>query len=793
MQSVSPRGRFELTAVPGQAWHRTRAAFPASTVWSSLIVFALAVTIARSTVAALWVPAGIDGVPLVALGAALLMALLAVTPLPAWFSVTVGVVAGPAVSILVSASQFKLLHPHDPTGWALLQVWIIRVFGDGTAFSDQAFVGLLITLLMWITGGWLAWCVVRWRQPLIGLVPGAAAFATNILNTDNQQGYTFLFLALTLALLLWTTYATSVARAAAARIKMTGDARWDFWETGLIATAAVLILSIFLPPMTTTDRTATMESGWIQGWANIQQKLNRVGSPGNGPGGGTASTGFSLTVSLGKQLTQSASPVFNYSVVAGGYPGPDYFRGVNLTKTELINGVPTWTFGDVAQLTQPISANDLPPYSENYESMALATFNIDMVQPPASGQDIYFYPGQLYGLNHASIAQEVSVPPVLEFASQLVTIDRLNAGKPDFSSKGQYNVTSMYPDVTADQLRATGSDYADWLRPYSVLPQSGYRSPDVINYIRTLALQITANAPTPYDKAEAIESYLRNDSMFHYNLKAPQPTDPTEDQLYFFLHDSHTGYCQYFAMAMGEMLRSLGIPVRLVSGYGPGTYDDTIHRTQVHDADAHVWVEVYFPGYGWVPFEPTNDGIYQPIRRGVSLTGLCLRDNQCTNPSPIAVSSPTAQPTHNKLVGVNAGDTGSISANQSPLRWLDSTAVARILGVLLALLFALAALGVRYLRPRTVMGVWQRVLVLARLAGAELQPGETPLEMDKRLSRAFPEAAPQLHALTGAFVVAAYAPPEMARETRPSVMEAWSSLRPMMVRRVLSRVRPGRS
>ena len=363
MQSVSPRGSLQLTAMPGEAWQRTRAAFPASTVWSAVIVFALAITIAKSTVAALWVPSGIDGVPLVALGAAVLMSLLAVTPLPAWFSVTVGVVAGPVVSVLVSASQFKALHPHDPTGVALVQVWIINVL-EGFAFSDQAFVGLLITLLMWVTGAWLAWCVVRWRQPLIGLIPGAAAFATNILNTNNQQGYTFVFLALTLGLLLWTTYATSVARAVNARIRMTGDARWDFWETGLVATASVLILSIFLPPMTTTDRTATMESGWIQGWANIQQKLNRVGTLGNGPNGGAASTGFSTSVSLGKQLTQSAAPVFNYSIVAGGYPGPDYFRGVNLTKLELMDGVPTWAYGDV-EIRQPVAANELPPYSEN--------------------------------------------------------------------------------------------------------------------------------------------------------------------------------------------------------------------------------------------------------------------------------------------------------------------------------------------------------------------------------------------------------------------------------------------
>src|SRR5215472_4283455 len=301
MQSVSPRGRFQLTAMPGLAWERTREAVPVSTVWSAVLVFALAFTIARSTVAAQWVPGGIDLIPIVAVGGAVLMSVLAVTPLPAWLCVLAGAVAGPLVGVMAVSAEFRLEHPEDPVGVGLAQVWIIRVF-DGSAFGDQAFVGLLITLLMWVTGAWLAWCVIRWRQPLIGLIPGAAAFATNVLKTSNQQGYTFVFLVLTLGLLLWTTYTTSVAKAIAARIRMTGDARWDFWETGLVATAGLLVVGIMLPPISTTDRTATMESSLFQSWAQVTSKLNAAGKLGTAPGN-AASTGFSDSVSLGAQLT----------------------------------------------------------------------------------------------------------------------------------------------------------------------------------------------------------------------------------------------------------------------------------------------------------------------------------------------------------------------------------------------------------------------------------------------------------------------------------------------------------
>src|SRR5579859_149513 len=793
MQSASPRGSLQLGDLPGTTWKHTRAALPASTVWSAVLVFLLAITIAASTVAASWVPSGIDGIPFVALTAAVLMSLLAISRLPAWLCVAAGVAAGPVVAAITTAPEFRAQHALDPAGAALVQVWIIRVF-EGTAFADQAFIGFVITLLMWITGGWLAWCVVRWRQPLIGLIPGAAAFSTNVLNTPNQQGYTFVFLTLTLGLLLWTTYTASIAKAVAARIKLTGDARWDFWETGLVVTAGLLIISIFLPPISTYDRTATMESSLIQNWAQIQSKLNQVTTSHGGTGASAQGvTGFSQVIQMNRSLTKSSTPVFTYALTAGPYPGPYYFRGSNASVTELdASGVPTWTFGDT-DYTEGVAAESVPTFAEQYKWNALATFVVAMVNPPG-GDDraIYFYPGQFYGIDKPAVAHEALVPPLGMFSAQLATVDKLTATAPYFSSKGLYNVLVGYPDVTADELRTAGTDYSAWLAPYSVLPATGYRPAYAIKYIHDLALTVTAGATNPYDQASAIEAYLRG-STFTYTLNPKQPPSGSGvDNMYFFLHDSHQGYCQYFAMAMGEMLRSLGIPTRLVSGYGQGGYDDLTHRTIVRDEDAHVWVESYFPNYGWIPFEPTNDGFYKPISRPTSRVGGCFTDNHCFDPSPVpaVVASPVSKSPKVKDTGASDQPIGT---NQGQFRWLDSAMITRIVGALGALLLLLIGLGARYLRPRTVMGVWRRVLVLARMAGAELQPGETPTEMEKRLGRAFPEVAPQLHSLTSAFVVAAYAPPEMAQATKPSVMEAWASLRPMMLRRILSRARPGRS
>ena len=127
------------------------------------------------------------------------------------------------------------------------------------------------------------------------------------------------------------------------------------------------------------------------------------------------------------------------------------------------------------------------------------------------------------------------------------------------------------------------------------------------------------------------------------------------------------------------------------------------------------------------------------------------------------------------------------------LRAPDAGTLTKIVGIILAIVLVLLAAIARYLRPRTVMGVWKRTLALAEMAGAKRRPGETPLELGRRLQQRFPEASEPVGALAGGFVVAAYAPDEVAASARSSVMEAWSALRPLLVRRVLKRLRPNKA
>jgi hypothetical protein len=752
-------------------------------LWSAVMVFLLTLAIARSTSTAAWVN-GMEVVPLIALAGALLMAVLALLPIPWPVGLGLGMVVGPVVAAVEAWPAIHALHPRDVLSERLIGVWWTRIT-DGTAASDPSFYLFLICLLMWVTGAWLSWCVLRWRKPMLGLIPGAAAFATNLLNFPrDQNGFTLTILVLTLALLLWTNYTGSIASANRAHVKLTGDARWDFWESGLVAMAALIVLAIMLPPLSTIDRTVDVESSLFSNWAQLQQRLSHPGIVGVGPAG-SGTTGFSTDVPLGGSLTRTRDPVFLYTVI-GDFAGPRYFRGVNETWTS--GG--EWRFPATPGIRESIAKSVIPNFGEDYQKLAFASVQVKMLRPPIGNADILFYPDQLYQLDRDTIATQV---PLIGLASgALNSIDRLSSVKPP-TSVGNYKATVEYSTATEAELQAAGTAYPAWLNQFTTLPRSGYRSPDVLKQIHDLAISVVTakNATTPYDQATAIQNFLRDN--YQYTL-TPPATPPGVDPLSFFLFRSKAGYCEYFASAMGDMLRSLGIPTRLVNGYGPGAYDSTINSFVVRGDDAHTWVETYFPNYGWIPFEPTPDtaGGYLPIQRGSLGQNLCLRDEHCDpttgSGGTIGVPLPTSNPR-----GLREDPT--LGSSQSGFVWRvpDAGTLTKIVAVLLALVLLVLAAAARYLRPRTVMGVWKRTLALAEMAGLQRKPGETPLELGRRLQERFPEASEPVGALARDFVVAAYAPPDIAAATRSSVMETWGALRPLLVRRVLARLRPNRT
>jgi transglutaminase-like putative cysteine protease len=160
-----------------------------------------------------------------------------------------------------------------------------------------------------------------------------------------------------------------------------------------------------------------------------------------------------------------------------------------------------------------------------------------------------------------------------------------------------YEAVSRLPVFSDEGLRAASRLYPDWVtRRYLALPDS------VPDRVLALARDLTATERTPYDRARALEGYLR---QIPYSLDVPTPPRD-QDVVDFFIFDLRRGYCDYYATAMAVMARAAGLPARLVIGYAGGTYDAENNRYFVTEADAHSWAEVYFPEVGWVEFEPTG-------------------------------------------------------------------------------------------------------------------------------------------------------------------------------------------
>lgn len=159
----------------------------------------------------------------------------------------------------------------------------------------------------------------------------------------------------------------------------------------------------------------------------------------------------------------------------------------------------------------------------------------------------------------------------------------------------QYSVWS-YPDRVQDEERIvhTLSYPPEIAAHYRQLPELSPR-------VEALAKQVTAQARTPYERIVAVEGHLRGAYQYSLDVGRAAPVNPVEE----FLFARKTGYCEHYATAMVLMVRTLGLPARLVTGFLPGEWNGFGRYYTIRQRDAHAWVEVYFPRSGWVTFDPT--------------------------------------------------------------------------------------------------------------------------------------------------------------------------------------------
>lgn len=182
-------------------------------------------------------------------------------------------------------------------------------------------------------------------------------------------------------------------------------------------------------------------------------------------------------------------------------------------------------------------------------------------------------------------------------AFQVLQADDLGGLLLPFSpgSRFQYSLRSRSDRILEEERREAVLRYPDdVVAQYLQLPPMEAR-------VTALAQEVTRQAATPYERSLALESHLRTAYRYSLDVGAAPPAHPVEE----FLFTRKTGYCEHYATAMVIMLRGLGIPARLVTGFLPGEWNGFGNYYTVRQRDAHAWVEVYFPKSGWVTFDPT--------------------------------------------------------------------------------------------------------------------------------------------------------------------------------------------
>jgi transglutaminase-like putative cysteine protease len=355
----------------------------------------------------------------------------------------------------------------------------------------------------------------------------------------------------------------------------------------------------------------------LAGGALIFFILPRINSSGFMRNLGTQSsliTGFSPEVDLGGigQIQQSSNVAMHIQVQYGKLPSDPKWRGITLANFDGRRWrnepeTPSRRFLNNASVDLS-HMGDLAFYSDQHKGPQLPTLSYRVIMEP-NGLNLFFLaPRPLRIKGDYRFIETKSDGSV--FNGRGGETDY--AGEGEAAQVGVYSADADTRDPGQFVLNSNSTNYPPRIATlYLQLPTLDPR-------IAPLARQITANADSNYKRAKAIEIYLQDN--FGYTLELPGMREP--DPLAHFLFERKKGHCEYFASSMTVMLRTLGIPARVANGFRGGEYNDLTNSYIVREKDAHSWVEVFFPEYGWVAFDPTPGGGAQGTATGWSRLSL---------------------------------------------------------------------------------------------------------------------------------------------------------------------------
>ncbi len=453
-------------------------------------------------------------------------------------------------------------------------LWFEAVSTGGVGKDNTIF------LMMLVAGFWLitylaVWNTIRQQHLWRAVAPGGIILLINMYYYGGQQGLAFWLIVYLFVVLLYAARSYTLhqeQRWQFGRVRFKPEVERDFLQLGAIIAIAAVIFGTVAPTFAGAPQVSGLWREISRPVRSIEDTFSRLFS-GLQPHGLPYTNPFGRTLALLGQRNLG-----NELVLEVRSPESRYWQGVIYDR---YTGA-AFQSSDTERISASADELALP---QKFEMRALITQTVSVYFP---NNTMIFAAPQPVAVNQTSW---IDVLPGNDL-NMWTMLTPIGGGD-------SYRVVSSVSRAPVELLRTAGTNYPATIRErYLQLPDT---LPD---RVRDLARKIVtdAKATNPYDQASALETWLRENIV--YNDQIPAPAQG-QDGVDYVLFVTKQGFCDYYASAMAVMARTLGIPARIATGFAQGTYDSQRGVYQVYQNNAHTWVEVYFPRYGWIQFEPT--------------------------------------------------------------------------------------------------------------------------------------------------------------------------------------------
>jgi len=473
-----------------------------------------------------------------------------------------------------------------------LKTWLVSI-NTNQAVNDPLIRNLIWVFAFWFLSAWMGWFTGK-RSAVAALLPAIIVMAEIASYSRYRIDSLWLMVFILLLLMGVWNYRNTTVKWEQHKVDYSDSIRFDNGQAVLFLSVVIGLIAIITPSISWHDVRDYLQRHQPKQKGAAPAEILGIKEPPRQP-----NIGFTPTPSLPREHWLSGGFAQSEDIVMTiqtGELAPAGFSGIPVTAPRYYWRSTVYdTYVGAGWITTSAPAQNYkantPLISGVLDGYRPLHLDVQIQQPEGR----LFWSGVLYSADIPFRADWRLRPVSDPFADRtaLLQADMFQVA----STATSYTVQSYVPDIAVQDLRNAPSEYpAEIQERYLQLPQ------ELPDRVRQRAMQITQGNTTPYDKAQAIESYLRKNFPYDLNIPAP-PKD--KDVADYFLFELKRGYCDYYATTMVVMARSVGIPARFVSGYASGDYDAENARYVVRELHAHSWPEIYFPNIGWIEFEPT--------------------------------------------------------------------------------------------------------------------------------------------------------------------------------------------